>query len=118
MSAGKMIIGGATPSRIGERISSESARRAFPARRASQSHSAQSRSAREVRRAPALKRRNLTPLIVAFMTKAHTPASHKTNDRLKIIGLLVEGLTLTAGDGFWTTGASSFVTTIRGSSTA
>src|SRR5262245_61305467 len=118
MSAGKTIIGRNTPSRIGERISSESARRAFPARRASQSHSAQSRSAREVGRAPALKRRNLTPLIVAFMTKAHTPASHKTNDRLKIIGRLVEGLALKAGDGCCASGAASFVTTILGSSTA
>src|SRR5262245_35152492 len=100
MSAGKTIIGGATPSRIGERISSESARLTFPERNVSQSHSSQSRSAREVRRAPALKRRNLAPLFAAFTTKMSAPASHKANDRLKMIGRLAEGFTLTAGRGF------------------
>src|SRR5262245_33086256 len=97
MSAGKTIIGRNTLSRIGERISSESARRAFPARSASQSHSSQSRSAREAQRAPDLRRPSLTPLIAAFVKKMSAPTSHKAKESPKIIGRLLQGLTLTAG---------------------
>src|SRR5262245_26084148 len=98
MSAGSTIIGRNTPSRIGERDSTESARLSFPARKASQSHASQSRSAGEMKRAPAFKRRNLRLCVTARSAKTAAPISHKANDKLKIIGRLIEGLTLTAGD--------------------
>src|SRR5262245_31966034 len=99
MSAGKTIIGGATPSRIGERISFESASPTLPVRKAPQSHSSQARSVREARRAPPLRRPSLAPLIAAFATKMSAPANHRANSEPQIIGRLAEGLTLTAGNG-------------------
>src|SRR5262245_31184640 len=99
MSVGKTIIGRNTPSRIGEPIASENARLTFPFRRISQSHSSQSRSSSETRRAPALQRRKMRPLIRAFTTTAHAPAIHSANDRLKTIGFVIEGLTLSVRDG-------------------
>src|SRR5262245_26689963 len=97
MSAGNTIIGRNTLIRIGERISSDSARLTLPVRRDPQSHSPQSRSASETRRAPAFKRLNLTPLSAAFVTKARAPASHMAKARLKTIGSLGEGLELATG---------------------